>query len=685
MQSIETRRPAFIAALLTLAIVALAYAGAQGSPAQTGAIQPAGGEPGDRSSLASEAEAAIVRADLVRRIEAALGGDFAGVWFDPGSATLHVGYASSVARSVAEGVVARAGLEGTVMATPVRSTWAELDAAQSRWDDRLADLFERAEVATALSASRNAVTVELGSATPVARRAALQRKALADDVNVSVAISPYAELSVEPQARCAAFVPGQAACNPTIVGGMTIRGPIVKPEEIEEGEEEPEEDYEEEDFVEVGEANLVKRCTAGPAVKVRNPADNATATKTYILTAGHCVDPKRGGGGVGGKWNAFNKVPEEKEVGATAAFIHNLMDIGVIEVTTNYWAEAKNPPVTPRVAAWAGAEHDPYPVIQQNNAAEGMSSCLSGQTTGISCGKIITIDQTTMVRGVKKTNLAEVEKANSAGGDSGGPWFAESEYKKGTAFVEGTHVGKKGKTGNPVFQPLSVTLPELKKQKNLDLELLTTKNEKRHKPVVRPESSPATIDGEQTSAFVFKRSSRSVECSAATFVAALEGDAETVSFTPTYSECESSLGGPATIKMNGCSYLSHVEAEAVGEADTFTAPTDLVCPEGKEVEVEVFTNHTNHTSGTVLCRYKMGESGNQGLTTIELTNKAGGEGSEDWIEADVELAGIDSKRTAGTLLTCGAESDSAGTLEGSVALKGTTEGEEANGITAGTS
>ena len=78
------------------------------------------------------------------------------------------------------------------------------------------------------------------------------------------------------------------------------------------------------------------------------------------------------------------------------------------------------------------------------------------------------------------TNLAEVKGAESESGDSGGPWFAESEYKKGTAFVEGTHVGRKLKTGNPVFQPLSVTLPELKKQKGLDLELLTTKNEKRH-------------------------------------------------------------------------------------------------------------------------------------------------------------------------------------------------------------
>jgi hypothetical protein len=685
MQSIESRRSCALAvtALLAAVLVVLAHGDAQGSAVPAGP-SPAEG-PASIQTPQALAESAIVSSNLVARLEAALGDGFAGEWFEPATGRLHVGYTSAATRRRIDGVAARAGLAGLVQEVPVESTWAQLEAAHERWDRRLDDLFDRSAVATALSPSQNSVTIEVGSRVSATRRDALERNALADDVNVAVAVSPYAELDVEPQGRCAAFAPGKAACNPTIVGGMTIEGPIVNASEIEEGEIEEEEDYEEEDFVEVGEGKLVKRCTAGPAVKVKDPADNATATKTYILTAGHCVDPNRGGGGVGAKWNAFNKVPEAKEIGATITFIHNLMDIGVIEVTTNYWAEAKNPPVIPTIAPWAKAETEPYPVIQQNNPAVGMNSCLSGQTTGISCGKIITLDQTTTVRGVKKTNLAEVEKAKSAGGDSGGPWFAESEYNKGTGFVEGTHVGRKNKTGNPVFQPLSVTLPELKKQKNLDLELLTTKNEKRHNPVFWSESSPVTVDGEQTATFILKRTGRTVECKKATLSATAESGAETVSVTPTYTECKSSLGGPATIKMNSCSFLFHIKAEAVGEADTFTALTDFKCPEGKEIEVDVFTSEASHASGTVACRYKIGESGNQSLTTVDLTNKAGSEGSKDWIEADVVLGGIDSKRTVGTTLLCGAESDTAGTLEGSAALKGTTEKGAANGIKARTS
>jgi hypothetical protein len=475
MQFIEARRAGTLIAAVAV-VAAFAYATAQESVGSTDA------PPAEGASQALAAESAIVSSNLVARLEARLGDGFAGVWFEPATATLHVGYTSSAIRHRTEDVAASAGLAETVRETPVASTWAQLETAHERWDRRLDDLFDRSAVATALSAKRNAVTIELGSAVSSTRRAALEGEATTDDVDVSIAVAPYAELGVEPEARCAAFVSGKAVCNPTIVGGVTIKGPIVSPGEIEEGEVEEEEDFEEEEFIEEGEGKLAKQCTAGPAVKVKNPADKPTATKTYILTAGHCVDPNRGGGGVGAKWNAFNKkaTPEEKEIGTTVAFIHNLMDIGVIEVTTNYWAEAKDPPVTPTIAPWGGAEVEPYPVIQQNNATEGMNSCLSGQTTGISCGKIITIDQTTTVRGVKKTNLAEVKGAKSAGGDSGGPWFAESEYKKGTAFVEGTHVGRKLKTGNPVFQPLSVTLPELKKQKGLDLELLTTKNEKRH-------------------------------------------------------------------------------------------------------------------------------------------------------------------------------------------------------------
>jgi hypothetical protein len=131
--------------------------------------------------------------------------------------------------------------------------------------------------------------------------------------------------------------------------------------------------------------------------------------------------------------------------------------------------------------------------------------------------------------------------------------------------------------------------------------------------------------------------------------------------------------------MNGCDYLLHLEAVEDEGAYKYTAPTDLKCPAGKEVEIEVYSSHANHTAGTVLCRYNLGETGNQGRELVQLTNQL--PQPKVWIEADVSMAKIKSKRTSGAMLFCGAEIDEAGTLTGTYDIRGTTDsGEGENGI-----
>lgn len=656
MPLIKARWSGTLVVLIALVVAAFAYVDAQDSSGQTLVPASSGVFP-VRSPQASEVEAAIVRTNLAARIESALGKDFAGLWFEPSTARLHVGAASSAARLDAEAVVARVGLTDRVTETPVRSTWEQLESAQERWGNRLDDLFDRSEVATALSARRNAVTIELGSAVPSARRVALERAAAANWIEVLVDQASHPHLGIVPQARCAAFVPKKTVCDPTIVGGVTIRGPIVAKGEIEESEEG--EDFEEEEFIEESEGFVEKQCTAGPAVKVKDPPDGATATKTYILTAGHCVDPARGGGGVGGKWNAFNKkaVPEEKEVGATVAFIHNLMDVGVIEVTTAYWAKAKDPtPVIPASAAWAAGETEPLPVIQQANPVEKMRSCVSGQTSGFSCGEIITLDQTTTVNGVKKTNLTEVKGATTAGGDSGGPWIAEAEYKKGTAFVEGTHVGTKGKTGNPVFQPLSVTLPELKKQKGLDLELLTEKNKTRHPPV---------LTGSQPSGnTTFTTTAGSVKCTGATYLGSSPGgEVSEFELVPTYSGCTAFGVFSTTIDVNGCTYRFKVTKGTEGTVD-------LVCPAGKELTATV------SSAGTVKCTINVPSQ--NGLGSVKYTNV--GSGATREVTMHLAVTGVHYSHVAGTGLgKCTSGSAVNGTLEATATVTAES-GEEHVGI-----
>jgi hypothetical protein len=443
-----------VVALVALLTMAFAYSAAQGSATHDSAALVAGEAPGTRSPQAAEAEAALTRTNLASRLEGALGSAFGGVWFEPATAQVHVGVTSAASRRDAEALAAQAGLAAAVTETSVGSTWAQLQAAQDSWDGRLEDLLAHGEAATALAPDRNSVEVELGSSVPASRRTALEREAANDNVSVSIEIAPYPHLRVEAQARCNKFVKEEAFCDPTIVGGVSIDGEVV--------------------------GGKRKTCTSGPAVILAKPANEAEATKTYILTAGHCIDKD---GGNGKKWYAYNKAGEEKEIGTSITFLNAETDVGVIEVTTKYWAKAEDPPVVPVIASWNKvAESTVFPVIEKRTPMKGTKSCISAQMTATACGEIITTDQTIEVEGVVTKNLIEVKGVATEQGDSGAPWFAEKEFKEATpkGYVEGTHVGTKGETGNPVFQSLDTSFAELEKIKGISLKLLTEANQKRH-------------------------------------------------------------------------------------------------------------------------------------------------------------------------------------------------------------
>ena len=81
-----------------------------------------------------EVQGEVARTGLVRSIEGALGDGFGGVWFDPGSAQLHVGVSPAGSPAAAEEAAANAGLAANVTETSVRSSWAQLVSAQHRWN-----------------------------------------------------------------------------------------------------------------------------------------------------------------------------------------------------------------------------------------------------------------------------------------------------------------------------------------------------------------------------------------------------------------------------------------------------------------------------------------------------------------------------------------------------------------------
>jgi Trypsin len=438
-------RIAVIAATLAIAIVAFAVAASQ----QLRAASPTG-------SPRQAAEAAIVDAAVIPKLEQALGGAFGGVWFDPPTLKLHVGITSAASRQQADAVAADKGLADTVVATRVDSTWDQLEGAAERWYSRLRDLFARGEASTALLPDSNSVRVSVSSAVSSTRLAKLKQSAATDETAALIEVEPASGFVARPGAKCAEFKKFSANCNSSITSGVTI-------EEAAGGS-----------------------CTAGPLLILKNRSTMTLATETYVLTAGHCFHPT----GVGQKWWALETNANKKELGKVFEWLMPTpkvanIDAGVIKVENAFWTLGKDPPVEPHRAAWvAGAEHEPATVSKSEEPAQNMKICLSGQRSGIRCGKVLAVKQKKPFEYTEEEistteELAEVEFPGRAGqGDSGGPIYSEGEPE----VILGHYVGFLGEAGVEgegkigFIQPLAVSLARFKTA----FELLTKTNKVRH-------------------------------------------------------------------------------------------------------------------------------------------------------------------------------------------------------------
>lgn len=186
------------------------------------------------------------------------------------------------------------------------------------------------------------------------------------------------------------------------------------------------------------------------------------------------------------------------------------------------------------------------------------------------------------------------------------------------------------------------------------------------------EVGSVTIDGTQPAeqVQVFTREGEQVFCESATFHAEAEDEDEAIALKPSYEGCTMLGVGPATIEVNGCSYLFNL----TDNTSSFTATSGLACPEGKEIEILAYVSEAKHGSETTVCEYTLGSQ--TGLKTTELTNENASEATpKGWIFAHLEIGEISSKSQKNFLI-CGEESDSSGTLEGELELKGTNAEEE---------
>ncbi len=410
------------------------------------AVYVSKGIPRARAAEAVALQHRVMEADVIGKMEAAMGGAFGGAWFEPAAAKFHIGVPSSAGQGAAERTVRHGGLGSDVTLTPVRSSWVELEVVQKQWNRRLADLFAHAQVETALSAQNNAVEVTLGSSVPTSRRAALEREASAATVNVRVNVAAGPQVGGSPageKTECGEFKRHEAFCNKPITSGVTITEEKIGTER--------------------------EVCTGGPLT-----IPEANVNETYLLTAGHCVT-------VGAKWYSFYANGEEHEIGKAKSRVWNLGgDYADIPVENAAWKEAGNEPVFAVTAQWKFNAKRSYPVIREGRIGENGATCHDGQTSGGTCGEIKHTSTTWTYGGVMVEGLVEVEGAALVveKGDSGGPFFFSETNRE--VLMQGLFVviaveGGMENNHRGAFMPLNTVLEALK------LELLTKNNENRVK------------------------------------------------------------------------------------------------------------------------------------------------------------------------------------------------------------
>jgi hypothetical protein len=429
-----------------------------------------------RAAQALHVQGLVAQADLPNRLKAAMAGAFAGVWFEPATAQLHVGVTSSAGGRRADGVATGANLAANVTTTPVRSTWAQLLAVQNQWDSKLVKLFTRGQVQTGLEPQHNAVAVTLNSSVPAPERAAIEREASTASVNVIVTVVPSRDLEAAPRAetKCKNFVTFEAYCDKPVTSGVTIKGKITCKEEPlnEVGNSYYKSQKECEERAVVGKEGKWLReipfCTAGPL------AAQLEKREWYVLTAGHCITEEKE------NWWALNTKAEEGVIGPTKAFSFGVKigekgatecggkcdggDYGQISIEQpGAWSGPNaNNPVFAVTAEWKKKEEKSYPVKAVAAPLVGVIDCHEGQSSGESCGKIEALNVTipyiaecvenAVAKKGEQFFETEAECLNFEKFGKEGKWERKSTIVVGLVRVEGPRpelISEGGDSGGP--------------------------------------------------------------------------------------------------------------------------------------------------------------------------------------------------------------------------------------------
>ncbi|HET8862647.1 MAG TPA: hypothetical protein VFM94_05295 [Solirubrobacterales bacterium] len=180
---------------------------------------------------------------------------------------------------------------------------------------------------------------------------------------------------------------------------------------------------------------------------------------------------------------------------------------------------------------------------------------------------------------------------------------------------------------------------------------------------------PVTLDMTEAGAWnAFTVLFESVECPFSSYTGHAVGGSQplsngstTVTVTPNYKNCRTWIGGSGfystTIDMNGCDYVMHFSFTF--GIESYSVTTDIVCPEGKDIQVTVFSSSSHALK---LCTLTL--KSQSGLTGANTTNTSG-------FTNDVDVAGTFRFVKAEKSGLCGAGSSEMGEIDVNLTLQGT--------------
>lgn len=181
------------------------------------------------------------------------------------------------------------------------------------------------------------------------------------------------------------------------------------------------------------------------------------------------------------------------------------------------------------------------------------------------------------------------------------------------------------------------------------------------------ESSPVALTGSQEGNDVFTITAGNTTCKEVIYTGTSASGVTTVTAIPQYPEKTASgaqnctsLGLPALVHSNGCSYLFHIGAGTEGTLD-------IKCPEGKEVTVTAGYNVTTKCTIHVPAQ--------TGLSKLTYSNVGTATGPTREVLVEAAITNLKYSHTKGTGLgACTAGSGTTGSYAGQARVTGEIDG-----------